>query len=61
MIDFKKYHLEKKENTIDFWRTFLIQSDYEVIKAMELGIELDSELKKERQHARDKINELEGK
>ena len=40
-------------------KTYLKETDYKAIKEAETGVAMPSEIKDERQHARDEINRLE--
>lgn len=51
--------LNEKDNEVLNNKALLYTTDWEVIKATELGIELDATIKAARAEARSKINQLE--
>ena len=51
--------LNEKDNEVLSNKALLYTTDWEVIKATELGIELDATIKAARAEARSKINQLE--
>ena len=53
--------LNEKDNEVLSNKALLYTTDWEVIKATELGIELDATIKAARAEARSKINQLETK
>lgn len=49
----------KKNQLISIRKNYLNSTDYKIIKAVESGLEINIELKNQRQKARDELNEIE--